>query len=142
MIFAAVTIGSNGTFAASTGQILAVYVSLTVSIGILNSMPSKFLHRVSFAYGELRPLLLSFAYYISHFYSVLQSFYYLGDHNSYPGQRARSSCKFEVCLDWGKMAVKSGFFECIDHPVIRLRIIPAGGTMVSYFYSVYCVYST
>lgn len=53
MIFAAVTIGSNGSFIASTGQILAVYISLTVAIGILNSMPTKFLHKLSFAYGEL-----------------------------------------------------------------------------------------
>lgn len=53
MIFAAVTIGSNGSFIASTGQILAVYISLTVAIGILNSMPTKLLHKLSFAYGEL-----------------------------------------------------------------------------------------
>lgn len=53
MIFAAVTIGSNGSFITSTGQILAVYISLTVAIGILNSMPTKLLHKLSFAYGEL-----------------------------------------------------------------------------------------
>ncbi|KAH8116136.1 amino acid permease-domain-containing protein [Phellopilus nigrolimitatus] len=51
MIFAAVTIGTDGRFTASTGQTLGVYIGVTVALGILNSMPMKLLHRVSFLYS-------------------------------------------------------------------------------------------
>ncbi|THH08402.1 hypothetical protein EW145_g2730 [Phellinidium pouzarii] len=50
MIFAAATIGTDGTFVASTGQILGLYVGLTVFIGILNSLPTKSLHRLISAF--------------------------------------------------------------------------------------------
>ncbi|KAH8116138.1 amino acid/polyamine transporter I [Phellopilus nigrolimitatus] len=50
MIYAAVTIGTDGTFVASTGQILGLYVGLTVALGILNSLPTKWLHRITSLY--------------------------------------------------------------------------------------------
>ncbi|KAL5514455.1 hypothetical protein ACEPAG_2543 [Sanghuangporus baumii] len=46
MIYAAVTIGRDGTFVASTGQILGLYVGITVALGFLNSLPTKWLHRI------------------------------------------------------------------------------------------------
>ena len=53
MIYAAVTISTDGTFVASTGQILGLYVGVTVAIGILNSLPTKWLHRIIKFYGAL-----------------------------------------------------------------------------------------
>ncbi|KDQ58795.1 hypothetical protein JAAARDRAFT_193315 [Jaapia argillacea MUCL 33604] len=50
MIFAAATIASDGTFIASTGQILGLYVGLNVAIGILNSMPTRFIHKLTHFY--------------------------------------------------------------------------------------------
>ncbi|KAI5120886.1 hypothetical protein M0805_002986 [Coniferiporia weirii] len=50
MIFAAVTIGTDGVFIASTGQVLGLYVGLTVALGILNSLPTKWLHKVTTFY--------------------------------------------------------------------------------------------
>ncbi|KAL5476691.1 TPO5_3 [Sanghuangporus weigelae] len=46
MIYAAVTISTDGTFVASTGQILGLYVGITVALGFLNSLPTKWLHRI------------------------------------------------------------------------------------------------
>ena len=53
MIFAAVTIATDGTFTASIGQILGVYVAVNVAFGILNSLPSRIGHRISYLYGAL-----------------------------------------------------------------------------------------
>ncbi|TFK49035.1 APC amino acid permease [Heliocybe sulcata] len=50
MIFAAVTISTDGAFVASTGQVLGLYVGLNFAIGILNSLPTKALHRMSLFY--------------------------------------------------------------------------------------------
>ncbi|KIJ23281.1 hypothetical protein M422DRAFT_74895 [Sphaerobolus stellatus SS14] len=50
MIFAAVTIGSNGTFIASTGQVLGLYLGLNVVIGILNSLPTAYLNKMTKVY--------------------------------------------------------------------------------------------
>ncbi|KAI5120887.1 hypothetical protein M0805_002987 [Coniferiporia weirii] len=50
MIFAAVTIGTDGRFIASVKEIYGVYVGLTIVIGVLNSMPTKVLHNISFSY--------------------------------------------------------------------------------------------
>ncbi|EPQ52255.1 APC amino acid permease [Gloeophyllum trabeum ATCC 11539] len=50
MIFAAVTIGTDGTFTASTGQVLGLYVGLNFALGILNSLPTKTLHRIASFY--------------------------------------------------------------------------------------------
>jgi len=50
MVFAAVTIGSEGAFVASTGQILGLYVGINVLLGILNCMPTVFLHKLSTLY--------------------------------------------------------------------------------------------
>ncbi|KZT40899.1 amino acid transporter [Sistotremastrum suecicum HHB10207 ss-3] len=47
MIFAAVTIGTDGAFVASKGQLLGLYVGINVALGLLNSLPTKVLHRVS-----------------------------------------------------------------------------------------------
>ena len=55
MIFAAVTIGTDGSFVATKGQILGLYVGLTVAIGILNSLPTKYLHRITSLYGMVLP---------------------------------------------------------------------------------------
>ena len=52
MIFAAVTIGTDGAFVATKGQILGLYVGLTVAIGVLNSIPTKYLHRITSTYGK------------------------------------------------------------------------------------------
>lgn len=57
MIFAAVTIGSDGAFVASTGQVLGLYVGLTVALGILNSLPTKSLHRITSVYGTFSLIL-------------------------------------------------------------------------------------
>ncbi|KZS91098.1 amino acid permease [Sistotremastrum niveocremeum HHB9708] len=50
MIFAAVTIATDGSFVASTGQILGLYVGLNVATGLINSLPTKALHRLSMSY--------------------------------------------------------------------------------------------
>jgi len=50
MIFAAVTIGSGGIFVASTGQILGLYVGLNILLGMLNSLPTAYLHKMSTMY--------------------------------------------------------------------------------------------
>lgn len=52
MIFAAVTIGTDGNFIASTGQVLGLYVGLTIAIGVLNSLPTKSLHKITSIYGN------------------------------------------------------------------------------------------
>ena len=57
MIFAAVTIGTDGAFVASTGQVLGLYVGLTVAIGVLNTLPTKSLHYITSIYGILCVLL-------------------------------------------------------------------------------------
>ncbi|KZS91121.1 amino acid permease [Sistotremastrum niveocremeum HHB9708] len=56
MIFAAVTIATDGTFVASTGQILGLYVGLNVGIGIVNSLPTKALHRIATSYVVINVL--------------------------------------------------------------------------------------
>ncbi|KAL5498787.1 TPO5_1 [Sanghuangporus vaninii] len=53
MIFAAVTIATDGRFTASVGQILGVYVAVNVVFGILNSLPSRIGHRISYVYGYI-----------------------------------------------------------------------------------------
>lgn len=53
MIFAAVTIGTDGRFVASNHQILGLYVGLTVALGILNSLPTRTLHKITSLYGTL-----------------------------------------------------------------------------------------
>jgi len=50
MIFAAVTIGTDGVFVATTGQVLGLYVGLNVALGFLNSLPTKALHRITSFY--------------------------------------------------------------------------------------------
>lgn len=50
MIFAAVTISTDGAFVASTGQVLGLYIGLAVAIGIFNSLPTILMHHVSKAY--------------------------------------------------------------------------------------------
>jgi len=50
MIFAAVTIGSDGTFIASTGQVIGLYVGINVLLGMVNSLPTRMLHRISSGY--------------------------------------------------------------------------------------------
>lgn len=51
MIFAAVTIGTDGSFVASTGQLLGLYMGINVVLGIVNSLPTKMLHRITMLYG-------------------------------------------------------------------------------------------
>lgn len=58
MIYAAVTIGTDGAFVASTGQILGLYVGLTVALGVLNSLPTKWLHRITTFYGTFSYFLI------------------------------------------------------------------------------------
>ncbi|TDL24584.1 hypothetical protein BD410DRAFT_801917 [Rickenella mellea] len=50
MVFGAVTISTDGAFIASKGQTLGLYVGLTVGLGIFNTLPTKFLHRITFFY--------------------------------------------------------------------------------------------
>lgn len=52
MVYAAVTISSEGSFVASTGQVLGLYVGFTVALGILNSLPTRWLHRITTFYGR------------------------------------------------------------------------------------------
>ena len=59
MMFAGATIGTDGAFVASTGQILGLYVGLTVALGVLNSLPTKWLHRIATCYGRLSMLTFS-----------------------------------------------------------------------------------
>ena len=48
---------TDGAFIATKGQILGLYVGLTVAIGVLNSIPTKYLHRITTLYGKSIPLL-------------------------------------------------------------------------------------
>lgn len=52
MIFAAVTIGSNGSFVATPQQTFGLYAGVNVLIGVINSSPTAFLHRISMGYGR------------------------------------------------------------------------------------------
>jgi len=53
MILAAVTIASDGAFEPSIGQLLGLYVGLTIALGIMNSLPTKALHRITSHYSMM-----------------------------------------------------------------------------------------
>ena len=53
MVFAAVTIGSDGNFVASAADILGVYIGFTVLLGLLISLPTRTQHQISYSFGTL-----------------------------------------------------------------------------------------
>ncbi|KAF8314483.1 APC amino acid permease [Clavulina sp. PMI_390] len=60
MIFAAVTISTDGSFVPSTGQVLGLYCGINILMGIYNSLPSKILDKM-FKYWMWINLLTSLA---------------------------------------------------------------------------------
>ncbi|THH08403.1 hypothetical protein EW145_g2731 [Phellinidium pouzarii] len=53
MIFSAATIATDGNFVASSRQILGLYVGLIVALGMTNSLPTKYLHKLYTSYVYL-----------------------------------------------------------------------------------------
>lgn len=60
MIFAAVTMGTNGSFVVTPQQTFGLYVAINIGIGMINSLPTAFLHKISMGYVFVN-LLASFS---------------------------------------------------------------------------------
>ena len=97
MIYAAVTIGSEGRFIASTRQILGLYLGINIALGILNSLPTKALHRISTTFGRI---YLSLCTHTEGIVSLLQSRHDVcGDHsNSSRGEEEPCPFQFRMVI--------------------------------------------
>ncbi|KAF8522492.1 amino acid/polyamine transporter I [Hysterangium stoloniferum] len=51
MIYATVTIGTNGSFVPSKGQTMGLFVGLNILVGIFSTFPTLFQHRIASIYG-------------------------------------------------------------------------------------------
>lgn len=52
MIFAAVTMGTSGSFVVTPQQTFGLYAAINIAIGMINSLPTAFLHKISMGYSE------------------------------------------------------------------------------------------
>ena len=59
MIFSAFTIATDGTFTASTDQIVGLYVGLVVFLAFMNSLPTRLLHKFYSLYGTISVPILA-----------------------------------------------------------------------------------
>lgn len=136
MIFAAVTISTDGVFVASTGQVLGLYVGLTVALGFLNSLPTKSLHQITSIYGTRFPSSapIASAEYYPVFFNLLTSIAII---IAIPAGGAGNLASHKFV--WTSVSYLIILKPALEHLLIclqRLLITPVGTTRVSPSFSV------